>query len=113
MDRPMMPAPVCDASHSDGTPLGYAAALHRRGFHEDIARTVRAAILATLAAISIASAADNKTVKAPQPDVTTTGAAPRAPYGGLTPKEHDAIPYQPCIDAKGWVNGKLVCDNRN
>jgi hypothetical protein len=65
-------------------------------------------IVATLAAISIASAADNKAVKAPQPDVTTTGAAPQAPYGGLTPKEHDAIPYQPCIDAKGWVNGKLV-----
>jgi hypothetical protein len=76
--------------------------------------------LATLAAISIAHAADNKAVKAPQPDVTApqpdvtaTGAAPDAPYGGLTPKEHVAIPYQPCIDAKGWRNGKLVCDNRN
>jgi hypothetical protein len=68
--------------------------------------------LATLAAISIALAADNKVVKAPQPDVTPTGAPPDAPYGGLTPKEHVAIPYQPCINAKGWVNGKLVCDNR-
>jgi hypothetical protein len=69
--------------------------------------------LATLAAISIASAADNKPVKAPQPDVTVTAAPAEAPYGGLTPKEHVAIPYQPCIDAKGWRNGKLVCDNRN
>jgi hypothetical protein len=69
--------------------------------------------LATLAAISITLAADNKVVKAPQPDVNATGAPPDAPYGGLTPKEHVAIPYQPCIDAKGWKNGKLVCDNRN
>jgi hypothetical protein len=39
--------------------------------------------LATLAAISIASAADNKPVKAPQPDVTATAAPAEAPYGGL------------------------------
>ena len=76
-------------------------------------------IVATLAAISIASAAENKAVKAPRsdatatPDVTATGAPPDAQYGGLTPKEHAAIPYQPCIDPKGWRNGKLVCDNRN
>jgi hypothetical protein len=31
-------------------------------------------IVATLAVISIASAADNKAVKAPQPDVTASGA---------------------------------------
>jgi hypothetical protein len=35
-------------------------------------------IVATLAAISIASAADNKAVKAPQPDVTASGAPPDA-----------------------------------
>jgi hypothetical protein len=70
-------------------------------------------IVATLTAISIASAADNKPVKAPQPDVTATAAPAEAPYGGLTPKEHVAIPYQPCVDAKGWRNGRLVCDNRN
>jgi hypothetical protein len=69
-------------------------------------------IVATLAAISIASAADNKAVKA-SPDATATVAPPDAQCGGLTPKEHVAIPYQPCIDAKGWRNGKLVCDNRN
>jgi hypothetical protein len=69
--------------------------------------------LGTLAAIPIALAADNKPVKAPQPVVTATGAQRDAPYGGLTREEHIAIPYQPCIDAKGWVNGKLVCDNRN
>jgi hypothetical protein len=68
--------------------------------------------LATLAAISIANAADDKPVKAPRPDVTATGAQRDAPYGGLTREEHIAIPYHPCIEPKGWVNGKLVCDNR-
>jgi hypothetical protein len=69
-------------------------------------------IVATLTAISIALAADNKVVKAPQPDVKATGAQRDAPYGGLTREEHIAIPYHPCIEPKGWVNGKLVCDNR-
>ena len=73
--------------------------------------------LATLAAVSISSAQDNKIVKGPnnkgpQRDVTVTGAPVDAPYGGLTPKEHVAIPYHPCREAQGWVNGKLVCDNR-
>jgi hypothetical protein len=68
--------------------------------------------LATLAAISIAHAADDKPVKAPRPDVTATGAQRDAPCGGLTREEHIAIPYHPCIEPKGWVNGKLVCDNR-
>jgi hypothetical protein len=68
-------------------------------------------IVATLAATSIAFAAGNEPVKASQPKAT--GAPTDAPYGGLTPKEHVAIPYQPCIDAKGWKNGRLVCDNRN
>jgi hypothetical protein len=71
-----------------------------------------ALVVATLAAISIASAADNKAVKAP-PDATATVAPPDAPHGGITREQHDAIPYQPCVDAKGWRNGKLVCDNRN
>jgi|SRR6185437_6502933 hypothetical protein len=27
----------------------------------------------------------------------------------LSPEEHQAIPYRPCIDARGWKNGRLVC----
>jgi len=27
----------------------------------------------------------------------------------LTPEEHQAIPYRPCIDARGWKNGRLIC----
>jgi hypothetical protein len=64
--------------------------------------------LAILAAVSIASAGDNKNTKDPSGQTTN----PAAPYGGLTPKEHVDIPYQPCREALGWVNGRLRCDNR-
>jgi hypothetical protein len=67
--------------------------------------------LATLTAVSIAAAADNKDTKAPSRE-TTNSIPADAPYGGLTPKEHAAIRYQPCRDALGWVNGRLRCDNR-
>ena len=80
---------------------------------------MRSAIIAILsavvtwAAVSTASAQDTKqSLKAPQGDVTGTGASSDAPYGGLTAKEHLTIPYHPCREAKGWKNGRLVCDNR-
>ena len=78
---------------------------------------MRFALIATLSAVtvltaaSIASAAGNKDTTAPSHETTSTVPAD-APYGGLTPKEHAAIPYQPCRDALGWVNGRLRCDNR-
>jgi hypothetical protein len=72
---------------------------------------------ATLAAVSIAFAEDkkaianNKVVKYDtEREVTTTGPVD-APYGGITRKEHDAIEYQPCLQALGWDNGKLRCNN--
>lgn len=67
--------------------------------------------LATLAAVSIASAGDNKSSKDTSRETTNTAPAD-APYGGLTPKQHVDIPYQPCREALGWVNGRLHCDNR-
>jgi hypothetical protein len=27
----------------------------------------------------------------------------------VTLEEHKTIPYRPCIDARGWKNGRLVC----
>jgi hypothetical protein len=76
-----------------------------------------ATLVVTLAAVSTASAQDTKGVKSQSPkasqgEVTNTGAPVDAPYGGLTPKQHAAITYHPCRDAKGWKDGKLVCDNR-
>jgi hypothetical protein len=66
--------------------------------------------LTILAAVSIASA--EKVLK-PGREVTIAKPPADAPYGGLTPKEHASIPYQPCIDpSPRWVNGRLQCDNR-
>jgi hypothetical protein len=73
---------------------------------------------AALAIVPIASAEDKKDIKEnnrsikydSQREVVTTGPVD-APYGGLTPKEHYAIPYQPCLHAVGWENGKLRCNN--
>jgi hypothetical protein len=31
------------------------------------------------------------------------------PNHAVTAEEHQAIPYRPCIDARGWKNGRLVC----
>jgi hypothetical protein len=29
--------------------------------------------------------------------------------GLITPEQHKTIPYRACINARGWVNGRLVC----
>lgn len=29
----------------------------------------------------------------------------------LTPEQEDKIPYHPCKEAVGWVNGRLQCRN--
>ena len=65
--------------------------------------------LAILAAVSIASAGDNKNTKDPSGQ---TDESSRSIRRNLTPKEHVDIPYQPCREALGWVNGRLRCDNR-
>ena len=30
----------------------------------------------------------------------------------VTSDEHQAIPYRPCINARGWKNGRLVCASK-
>jgi hypothetical protein len=32
---------------------------------------------------------------------------------GISPQQQAKIPYHPCVEALGWVNGRLRCDNRN
>jgi hypothetical protein len=61
--------------------------------------------LASLAMVSIASAQDNQ-----------GGATTKAPTAGdnahgLTVEEENAIPYRPCMEAYGWINGHLQCNN--
>jgi hypothetical protein len=30
---------------------------------------------------------------------------------GLTVEQENAIPYHPCVEALGWINGRLSCRN--
>jgi hypothetical protein len=53
-----------------------------------------------------ASAAEPPTTSTGPKDVAT-GSVP----GLVTPAEEDKIPYHPCINARGWVNGRLVCSD--
>jgi hypothetical protein len=34
------------------------------------------------------------------------------PNRDITPEEHEAIPYRPCLNARGWKNGRLICANQ-
>lgn len=72
--------------------------------------------LATLATVSIAIAADQKGVKKQSNEATSSISANNPSYGdnqpGMTIQQEAKIPYQPCREALGWVNGRLRCDNR-
>jgi hypothetical protein len=73
---------------------------------------------ATLATISTAFAQNDQrvprattnapaTTKNADPKDAATGNVP-----GLITSEHEkAIPYRACINARGWANGRLVCDD--
>jgi hypothetical protein len=76
--------------------------------------------LVTLATVSVASAQNDQKVSAPSR--ATTNPVPKVrdnapPAVGdnnanvLTREQEIAIPYRPCIQAIGWVNGHLVCNN--
>jgi hypothetical protein len=67
-----------------------------------------------LATLSIASAQDDRgtsrTHGAMPP--ATTDKPPKADDPGaiISLEKGIAAPYRPCINARGWVNGRLVCD---
>jgi hypothetical protein len=65
---------------------------------------MRSMIFAALVAattISVASAENDK-------DVTDPDKTP-----GISPQQQAKIPYIPCTEAVGWVNGRLRCNNRS
>jgi hypothetical protein len=74
---------------------------------------------ATLATVSIASAQNDPRVSDPPrattnaPAATKNAAAKDAATNdakGLTTLEQGiAVPYRACINARGWVNGRLLC----
>jgi hypothetical protein len=73
------------------------------------------AIMATLATVSIAFAQNDQRVPraTTNPPVATKNAETKdAATGGLITSEHEkAIPYRACINARGWANGRLLCDD--
>jgi hypothetical protein len=63
---------------------------------------------ASLAAISVASAADTN-VKKPR---ETTGSVPASSGPQImTREQEDKIPYRACPFVTGWANGHVICKN--
>jgi hypothetical protein len=62
-------------------------------------------VLAAVATISVACAQNDQGVSSPPNPAPTT-------VPGPTVTQESTIPYQPCREALGWVNGRLKCDNR-
>ena len=75
------------------------------------------AAAATLATVSTIFAQNDQrvpgaTTKAP---AATKNAAKDAATGDvpglITSEQQKAVPYRACINARGWVNGRLLCDD--
>jgi hypothetical protein len=51
--------------------------------------------------------------RASGPSGVTTNQTPTVSdnANGLTVEQENAIPYRPCMEAYGWVNGRLRCGN--
>jgi hypothetical protein len=64
--------------------------------------------LAALAMVSVASAQYGKPVRSDAPTVRHDN---NSDADRLSVEQEDAIPYHPCTEALGWVNGHLVCRN--
>jgi hypothetical protein len=64
---------------------------------------------AALATISVAFAQNEPSVSDPTRE--TTNQAVRNNPPGITVEQENAIPYRPCMEAYGWANGRLRCDN--
>ena len=65
--------------------------------------------LAALAMVSAASATDPSSVHINHAPTVSDKDSPDV--NGLTAEQENAIPYRPCMDAAGWVNGRLRCRN--
>ena len=69
-------------------------------------RSMIFAVLVAATTISVASAEDLST-QAPPPSGAMIDNLP-----GISAEQEIAIPYTPCVQPMGWVNGRLRCDNR-
>jgi hypothetical protein len=80
-------------------------------------------ILITLASVSVGYAQTDQsqpssTMRNPAPGGVTGNPPaqrqeiiPNFPSAEQQIKQENAVPYQPCVEALGWVNGRLRCRN--
>jgi hypothetical protein len=77
-------------------------------------------VAAILATVSIASAQNDGRTPRKQRTTTTAPVATTGtikdskaddPNGIITLEQEIALPYRACINARGWVKGRLVCDD--
>ena len=73
------------------------------------------AAITTLATVSIVVAENEQRISPTRTDAVPATNAPvkdaatgNVP-GLITPEQYKTIPYRACINARGWVNGRLVC----
>jgi hypothetical protein len=71
------------------------------------------AVSVSLTTVSVASAESGslQPAAAQTKSVEMKDAATANVPGLITSEQHDAIPYRACINARGWVNERLVCSN--
>jgi hypothetical protein len=66
--------------------------------------------LAFLAIVSAAVAEGSKETKDSSP-ATSSGTTVSDNVPGITVEQQRAVPYHPCRETLGWVNGRLRCNN--
>jgi hypothetical protein len=76
-------------------------------------RSSLVAPLSALAFLAIASAAIAEGSKETTDSSRTTSSGTTATDNvpGITVEQQRAVPYHPCREALGWVNGRLRCNN--
>jgi hypothetical protein len=77
-------------------------------------------VTAIIATVSITSAQNDVRIPRQQRSTTTAPAATGGttkdskaddPNGIISLEQGIAVPYRACINARGWVNGRLVCND--
>jgi hypothetical protein len=73
---------------------------------------MRSAMIAAIASLATLSAAFAQTDQAAPSQYPQANRQAPAREPGITTQQETTIPYHPCTEAYGWVNGRLRCNNR-
>jgi hypothetical protein len=74
-------------------------------------RSAIIAALSALVALAMVSAAFAQTDQGIRTNHPIARDKDNSQASGLTTEQEDAVPYRPCMEALGWVNGRLRCSN--